>query len=293
MNYNFTDECRRLLAAAREAAIELDDDFVGTEHILLGALKDRQVESLLDRLGARAVELRLEVLRRRRRSSPEAAPGAGRPWRRRTPAKGELPYSSRAKKVLEFSMAEAREARDDYVGTEHILMGLIREEKGLAAEVLVEGGVTLLRARAARAGEEVEPHSRLRVALDDASERSIYEQIVAQITEAVATGVLRPGERLPTVRQLADELDIAPGTVARAYSELERQNLVVTEGARGTRVADRQPLPPAAGDRPETLAGLLRPVAVAAFHLGGTADELRAALEEAMRGIFDRDDRAA
>jgi DNA-binding transcriptional regulator YhcF (GntR family) len=75
--------------------------------------------------------------------------------------------------------------------------------------------------------------------------------------------------------------------VARAYSELEREGVVVTEGARGTRVAERAgsgaPL-----QRPETLAGLLRPVAVAAFHLGADADELRAALEVAMTGIFDK-----
>jgi DNA-binding transcriptional regulator YhcF (GntR family) len=86
------------------------------------------------------------------------------------------------------------------------------------------------------------------------------------------------------VRQLADELDIAPGTVARAYSELERRGVVVTDGARGTRVAERER--PPAPDRPETLTGLLRPVAVAAYHMGATAQELRAALERAMHGIL-------
>jgi len=105
---------------------------------------------------------------------------------------------------------------------------------------------------------------------------------------AVATGQLRPGDRLPTVRQLADDLDIAPGTVARAYGELERLGILVTEGARGTRVAEQQkPLVPDA-ERPNTLVGLLRPVAVAAFHLGASADELRAALDEAMKGIYDQ-----
>jgi DNA-binding transcriptional regulator YhcF (GntR family) len=133
---------------------------------------------------------------------------------------------------------------------------------------------------------------RWRARIDDGSDRSIYEQIIAQVTEAVATGELRPGVRLPTVRQMADDLDVAPGTVARAYTELERQGIVVTERARGTRVADRS----ASGQgsfEPETLTGLLRPVVVAAFHLGANAAELRAALEEAMRGIFDKDDDAA
>jgi DNA-binding transcriptional regulator YhcF (GntR family) len=123
------------------------------------------------------------------------------------------------------------------------------------------------------------------VQVDDASDRSIYEQIIAQVQEGVATGALRPGDRLPPVRHLADQLDIAPGTVARAYSELERLRVVVTEGARGTRIAERSDKGKA--DRLEQLVGLLRPVAVAAFHLGGTADELKAALDRAMAGIYE------
>jgi GntR family transcriptional regulator len=91
------------------------------------------------------------------------------------------------------------------------------------------------------------------------------------------------------VRQLADDADIAPGTVARAYSELESKGVVMTEGARGTRVASRSAAAADASDREAMLAGLLRPVAVAAFHLGAGAKELRLALEEAMRGIFDKD----
>lgn len=295
MNYNFTEGCRKLLQSAREAAVELGDEFIGTEHMLLGALGDGEVGLLLGRLGVQPTEVRSLLMNKLSggRREPGTLAAVSRPWRRTKLAPGELPYSSRAKKALELAMAEAREGRGDHVGSQHILIGLVREERGLAAQVLADLGVTLERARAARAGEEVEPRSRLRVTIDDASDRSIYEQIVAQVTEAVATGLLRPGERLPTVRQLADELDIAPGTVARAYSELERQKLVVTEGARGTRVAERAGTPPSDENRPETLTGLLRPVAVAAFHLGGTADELRAALEEAMRGIFDRDERAA
>ncbi|HEU0014716.1 MAG TPA: GntR family transcriptional regulator [Longimicrobium sp.] len=116
---------------------------------------------------------------------------------------------------------------------------------------------------------------------------------MAQITEHAATGELRPGERLPTVRQLADRLDVAPGTVARAYGELERRGVVVTEGARGTRIAERAGAAAGEGERSRTLAELLRPAAVSAFHLGASADELRAALETAMLGIFDREGRAA
>lgn len=76
---------------------------------------------------------------------------------------------------------------------------------------------------------------RFRIRIDDAAPVSIYEQIIGQIQEAVATGQLRPGDRLPTVRRLADELDIAPGTVALAYGELERLGILVTEVARDRR----------------------------------------------------------
>jgi|GEM_PF-2985246 len=87
----------------------------------------------------------------------------------------------------------------------------------------------------------------------------------------MATGLLQPGERVPTVRHLADSLEIAPGTVARAYRELERRGAVVTDGARGTTVA-RRPAPPAPeAARKLSLVALLRPVAVEAFHQGFTA----------------------
>jgi DNA-binding transcriptional regulator YhcF (GntR family) len=278
MRFNFSDRTRKAIAGARERAAGLQHAYVGTEHLLLGLLGDDDVRTMLRQMGVSPAEIDAEV-------EAKLKPGP-------LPVSlGELPYTSRGKKALEFAMAEAREAEDNFVDTEHLLLGVIREEKGIGAEVLSRFGITLERARAARdgggAGAEL---SRLTVRIDDDSDLSIYEQIVAQVTEAVATALLRPGERLPTVRKLADDLDIAPGTVARAYGELERQGLVVTEGARGTRVAERTSSPPGAPDRPETLAGLLRPVAVAAFHLGGSAAELRAALEVAMRGIFDRKD---
>jgi GntR family transcriptional regulator len=303
MNYNFTDGVRRLFQRARQDAFERGHDCVATEHLLRAALGDRQVETLLRqmRLDARAVEAGLN---KHLGESPGRPAGDGAPRIQDTARKlsglgrrrnegGEIPYASRAKKTIEYALAEAREAKNDYVDSTHLLLGLVRDGEGVAATVLAKLDVTLERARAARAGEELPSTSRLTVQIDDSSDRSIYEQIVAQVTEAIATGTLRPGERLPTVRQLADELDIAPGTVARAYGELEREKLVVTEGVRGTRVASRAETPIAASDRPETLTGLLRPVVVAAFHLGGSAAELRMALDEAMRGIFDRNEEAA
>jgi DNA-binding transcriptional regulator YhcF (GntR family) len=270
MKYNFTEDAKRTLTAAREAAIALQHDYMGTEHILAGFLDVDDTRELRERLGLARDTLKQRLF------------DAVRRGKARVPLTAELPYTSRAKKSLEYALESASEMRADSVGADHLLLGLLREEKGIAAQLLNAVGVTL--EAATRAIDESLGH-RFRVQIDDAAEVSIYEQIIAQVQEAVATGALSPGERLPTVRRLADRLDIAPGTVARAYSELERRGVVITEGARGTRVAGREQQAEQS-ERPETLAGLLRPVAVAAFHMGATAKELRAALERAMHGIF-------
>jgi DNA-binding transcriptional regulator YhcF (GntR family) len=277
MRYEFTDEVRKMLAVARQEAVGLGHDYVGTEHMLLGLLRSATgAGAVLDRLGMDRGKVRERVVGMVRRGHSKVA------------LAGELPYTSRAKKTLEFAMAEARDPKPGPVGCEHMLLALLREEKGIAAQVLTSLGVTLDRTRSAiRQGDEWDAGAPFfAVEIDDTSETSIYEQIVARIQEAIATGELRPGSRLAAVRRLADQLDIAPGTVARAYSELEALGLVATDGARGTRVAERKPMPRPAAIDAETLAGLFRPVAVAAFHMGAEAEDLRVALEEAMTGIY-------
>ncbi|MEZ4424058.1 MAG: ATP-dependent Clp protease ATP-binding subunit [Gemmatimonadota bacterium] len=137
MNYNFTDRVRTVLSMAREAAIQLQHDYVGTEHILLGLI--REGEGV-----AAAVLTKLSVDLEQVHERVEESVRKGKA----TIALGELPYTSRAKKVLEFAMQEARELSHSYVGTEHLLLGLLREEKGIAAQVLNSLGVTLDEARA-------------------------------------------------------------------------------------------------------------------------------------------------
>jgi ATP-dependent Clp protease ATP-binding subunit ClpC len=137
MNYNFTDRVRKVLAMAREEAIRLQHDYVGTEHILLGLI--REGEGV-----AAAVLTNLSVDLDQIHERVEESVRKGKA----TIALGELPYTSRAKKVLEFAMAEARDFSHSYVGTEHLLLGLLREEKGIAAQVLNSLGVTLEEARA-------------------------------------------------------------------------------------------------------------------------------------------------
>ncbi|MEE8447205.1 MAG: Clp protease N-terminal domain-containing protein, partial [Gemmatimonadota bacterium] len=136
MNYNFTDRVRKVLALAREEAIRLQHDYVGTEHILLGLIREGEgvAAAVLSNLAADLDELHRRVEENvRRGKSASNIP--------------ELPYTSRAKKVLEYAMAEARDLHHSYVGTEHLLLGLLREEKGLAAKVLGELGITLEEAR--------------------------------------------------------------------------------------------------------------------------------------------------
>ncbi|HLL82671.1 MAG TPA: ATP-dependent Clp protease ATP-binding subunit [Longimicrobium sp.] len=136
MNYNFTDRVRKVLAMAREEAIRLQHDYVGTEHILLGLIREGEgvAAAVLNNLAVDLEQVQEKVEESVRRGKA-------------TIALGELPYTSRAKKVLEFAMAEARELNHSYVGTEHLLLGLLREEKGIAAEVLGQLGVGLEDAR--------------------------------------------------------------------------------------------------------------------------------------------------
>ncbi|MSR23117.1 MAG: ATP-dependent Clp protease ATP-binding subunit [Gemmatimonadetes bacterium] len=137
MNYNFTDRVRKVLAMARDEAIRLQHDYVGTEHILLGLIREGEgvAAAVLTNLSADLDQVHERI---------EEAIKKGKA----IIALGELPYTSRAKKVLEFAMAEAREMSHSYVGTEHLLLGLLREEKGVAAQVLGSLGISLEDARA-------------------------------------------------------------------------------------------------------------------------------------------------
>jgi ATP-dependent Clp protease ATP-binding subunit ClpC len=135
--YNFTERVRKVLAMAREESSRLHHEYVGTEHILLGLIREGE--------GVAAVALQnLNIDLDDVQQKIEDVVKKGKPGQTTGP---DLPYTSRAKKVLELSMAEARDLNHAYVGTEHLLLGLLREEKGIAAQVLVGSGVTLDAAR--------------------------------------------------------------------------------------------------------------------------------------------------
>ena len=135
--YNFTDRVRRVLHLAREEAARLHHEYVGTEHILLGLIREGEgvAATVLTNLN-----VDLEEISRRIEETVKKGTAAGS-------AGPDLPYTSRAKKILEFAMSEARELNHRYVGTEHLLLGVLREEKGIGAQVLTDAGVTLETAR--------------------------------------------------------------------------------------------------------------------------------------------------
>ena len=131
----FTDRARRVVVLAQEEARLLNHDYIGTEHILLGLIQEG------DGVAARALQslgISLDAVRAR----VEDIIGRGD---EQSPS--HIPFTPRAKKVLELSLREALQLGHNYIGTEHILLGLIREGEGVAAQVLVELGGDLERVR--------------------------------------------------------------------------------------------------------------------------------------------------
>jgi len=136
--YNFTERVRKVLAMAREEAARLHHEYVGTEHILLGLIREGEgvAAAVLQNLNVDLDDVTQKIEDTVKKGKAAQATGP------------DLPYTSRAKKVLELAMAEARDLNHSYVGTEHLLLGLLREEKGIAAQVLTDAGVNLEAARA-------------------------------------------------------------------------------------------------------------------------------------------------
>jgi ATP-dependent Clp protease ATP-binding subunit ClpC len=131
----FTDRARRVVVLAQEEARLLNHNYIGTEHLLLGLIHEGEgvaataLESLA--MSLEAVRGQVEEIIGQGQSAPT----------------GHIPFTPRAKKVLELSLREAKQLGHNYIGTEHILLGLIREGEGVAAQVLVKLGAGLDRVR--------------------------------------------------------------------------------------------------------------------------------------------------
>jgi ATP-dependent Clp protease ATP-binding subunit ClpA len=127
----FTDRARRVVVLAQEEARRLDHNYIGTEHLLLGLVHDDEgvAAKALEDLGISLAAVRQQV-------RDIIGGGASAPT-------GHIPFTPRAKKVLELGLREALQLGHNYVGTEHILLGLVREGEGVAAQVLVRLGADL------------------------------------------------------------------------------------------------------------------------------------------------------
>ena len=127
----FTERARRVIILARDEAEKNQHEYLGTEHLLLGVLKDSGglAIAVLQRLGVDMKQIRMEVERNMPHSS-------------NTLIIGEIPFTKHAKKVLEYAVEEARSMGHNYIGPEHLLLGLVREKDGVGAKVLNGLGIT-------------------------------------------------------------------------------------------------------------------------------------------------------
>src|ERR1044072_3304781 len=132
MYERFTDRARKVMQLANQEAQRFNHEYIGTEHVLLGLIKEGSgvAANVLKNLDVDLRKIRLEV-EKLVQSGPDMV------------TMGKLPQTPRAKKVIEYSMEEARNLGHNYVGTEHILLGLLREQEGVAAQGPMNLGLEL------------------------------------------------------------------------------------------------------------------------------------------------------
>ncbi len=175
----FSERARRVLTIAQEEARQLNHNYIGTEHILLGLSREEEgvAAKVLTNLGVSLGKIRSAV--------EFISSGSERP------AEGETGLTPRAKKVIELAIDEARQLGHSYIGTEHILLGLLREGEGVAAGVLESLGVTLERAR--NETNQVLSQGASRSRLTRAASRTpALDQLGADLTAAARSGKLDP-----------------------------------------------------------------------------------------------------
>jgi ATP-dependent Clp protease ATP-binding subunit ClpC len=133
----FTERSRQVIVLAQDEARGLGHNYIGTEHILLGLLREEECVAarVLDSLGIDVADIRRQV-------AEIVGRGEG------TPA-GQIPFTPRAKRVLELALKESLALGQEFIGTEHILLGLVRETEGVAARILADAGADADRVRSA------------------------------------------------------------------------------------------------------------------------------------------------
>jgi len=205
----FTDRARRVVVLAQEEARLLNHNYIGTEHILLGLIHEGEgvAAKALESLGISLEAVRQQV---------EEIIGQGQ----QAPS-GHIPFTPRAKKVLELSLREALQLGHNYIGTEHILLGLIREGEGVAAQVLVRLGADLNRVRQ-QVIEVNQGHQRIELETAPAvpwpgslgrSERRLLSQLQGRIN-AIDTRLAVVEQRAgtgPSVSELDEQIEHVRG----------------------------------------------------------------------------------
>ncbi len=185
----FTDRARKVMALAHQEAQRFNHEYIGTEHILLGLVKEGSGvgANVLRNLNVELRNVRLEV-EKLVKSGPEMV------------TMGKLPQTPRAKKVIEYAIEEARNLNHNYVGTEHLLLGLLRERDGVAAQVLMNLGLKLDEVReevlnllgAGMENEEAPPSSAMPEAKKGKSKTPALDSFGRDLTELAREGKLDP-----------------------------------------------------------------------------------------------------
>jgi ATP-dependent Clp protease ATP-binding subunit ClpC len=243
----FTDRARRVVVLAQEEARVLNHNYIGTEHLLLGLIHEG------DGIAARALAS-FGVDLEKARAQVEQIIGRGQ-----HATSGHIPFTPRAKKVLELSLREALQLGDNHIGTEHILLALLREGEGVAAQVLIRLGAELKRVRREvsdlRQREGPETGERLAAeresrALQVSARRSRPPSARDRPWDDILVLLTDISERLHVVER---RLGISPAPVARAggpADQPERGQAAATETSAGDAAADT-PEPGDTGESPE------------------------------------------
>jgi ATP-dependent Clp protease ATP-binding subunit ClpA len=267
----FTDRARRVVVLAQEEARMLNHNYIGTEHLLLGLIHEGEgvAAKALESLGISLEAVRLQV---------EEIIGRGL----QAPS-GHIPFTPRAKKVMELSLREALQLGHDYIGTEHILLGLIREGEGVAAQVLVRLGGDLIGVRrqvsSVLHGTEPEPGRAAR------PDRGMLSQVIVRL-DAVETRLAAIEHRVGTGPDTGD--------VDQQIEQVRREkNSAITaqefEQAASMREQEKQLLASKAARQEEWAAQhpVLPSLAEQCRHLSAEIERLRAQLR--LHGIEPED----